>query len=346
MELIILLLLYGCRTGFVRELWVVGSSRARQTAHMALDAGTTTFVTGAAGFIGIELVRVLSARGHQVFGLTGSAEGAERVRRAGGVPVQGDLLQSGKWQDEAPADWVFHLAPHPVCGPRLTRRHTETIARARVLMDSRLLEAVEGGATRRIIYLSDTSYYGPTGRRGITEDEPVTASAWGRCLTPALDRVDGYVLAGLPIVTAFTGWVYGTGSWFRDRVIKPVMGGRRVLQVGRPGPWVSPIHVHDCARALVHLAEHGAAGSRYFLVNRDPIRMHEFAETFARLADRPLRVLRVPAAATRLVLGPVLADYLQADAVFSNIRLRGLGFHFRYPTLEQGLQEVLGALDE
>ena len=60
----------------------------------------------------------------------------------------------------------------------------------------------------------------------------------------------------------------------------------------------------------------------------------------------PLRVLRVPAAATRLVLGPVLADYLQADAVFSNIRLRGLGFHFRYPTLEQGLQEVLGALDE
>ena len=68
--------------------------------------------------------------------------------------------------------------------------------------------------------------------------------------------------------------------------------------------------------------------------------------TFARLADRPLRVLRVPAAATRLVLGPVLADYLQADAVFSNIRLRGLGFHFRYPTLEQGLQEVLGALDE
>ena len=99
--------------------------------------------------------------------------------------------------------------------------------------------------------------------------------------------------------------------------------------LGRPGAWVSPIHVHDCARALVHLAEHGEAGGRYFLVNSDPIRMHEFAGTFARLANRPLRVWRVPAAATRLVVGPVLADDLLADAVFSNIRLRGIGFRFR-----------------
>jgi NAD dependent epimerase/dehydratase family enzyme len=74
--------------------------------------------------------------------------------------------------------------------------------------------------------------------------------------------------------------------------------------------------------------------------------MHEFAGTFARLADRPLRVWRVPAAATRLVVGPVLADDVHADAVFSNIRLRGIGFRFQYPTLEQGLQQVIGELDE
>ena len=39
-------------------------------------------------------------------------------------------------------------------------------------------------------------------------------------------------------------------------------------------------------------------------------------------------------------------DALQGDAVFSNIRLRGTGFRFRYPTLEHGLQQVLGALHE
>jgi NAD dependent epimerase/dehydratase family enzyme len=140
--------------------------------------------------------------------------------------------------------------------------------------------------------------------------------------------------------------VYGNGGWFRERVIEPVMTGRRVLLFGRTGPWLSPIHVEDCARALVHLAEHGEPGGRYFLVNRDPIRLHDFAGTFARLANRPLRVLRVPTATTRLVVGPVLADHLLADAVFSNIRLRGIGFRFLYPTLEQGLQQVVGALDE
>ena len=124
------------------------------------------------------------------------------------------------------------------------------------------------------------------------------------------------------------------------------MAGRRVLQFGKTGPWVSPIHVHDCARALVHLAERGEVGGRYFLVNTDPIRMDEFAETFARLANRPLRLLRMPPAASRLLVGPVLSDSLKADAVFSNVRLRGLGFRFQYPTLERGLQQVLGSLHE
>jgi nucleoside-diphosphate-sugar epimerase len=258
----------------------------------------------------------------------------------------GDLLEPGQWQDEAAADWVFHLPPHLMCGPRVTRRRAESMAHARTLMDRHLLDAVAAGATRRIVYVANTSCYGMTGPRPVTEDQPPRPAAWGRYLTPALDRVDGYVIAGLPIVTALPGWVYGNGSWFRERVIEPVMAGRRVLQFGKTGPWVSHIHVLDCARALVHLAEHGEAGGRYFLVNSDPIRLHEFAGRFARVANRPLRVCRVPAAATRLVAGPVLADAIQADAVFSNIRLRGIGFRFEYPTLEQGLHQVVGALHE
>ncbi|MCI0436963.1 MAG: NAD-dependent epimerase/dehydratase family protein, partial [Gemmatimonadetes bacterium] len=250
------------------------------------------------------------ATGHQVFGLTRSVEAAQRVRCAGAVPVMGDLLEPGQWQDEAAADWVFHLPPHSMCGPRVTRRRAESIARARVLMDAHLLDAVAAGVTRRIVYVADASCYGATGPRPITEDEPRRPSAWGRCLTPALDRLDGYVVSGLPIVTALPGWVYGNSSWFRERVIEPVMAGRRVLQLGKAGPWVSPIHVHDCARALVHLAGHGETGGRYFVVNSDPVRMHEFAATFARLANRPLRVWRVPAMATRLMVGPVLAEYL------------------------------------
>jgi len=321
-------------------LWVVARAPALHTGHMPANAITTAFVTEAAGFIGTELVKVLVARGHQVVGLVRSMEAAERVRRAGAIAVIGNMLEVGQWQDEVAADWAFHLPPHPFEGQRITRRQAASITRARVSMDAHLLDAIAMGATRRIVYVADASYFGATGRSPITEDERPRPSAWGRCLTPALDRLDGYVLAGLPIITAFPGWVYGNGSWCRERVIEPIMAGRRVLQVGKTGPWVSPIHVQDCARALVHLAEQGAVGGRYFLVNRDPVRLSDFPATVARLANRPLHVWRLPAPVGRLVVGPILYDHLHADAVFSNIRLRGLGFHFRYPTLEQGLQEV------
>jgi nucleoside-diphosphate-sugar epimerase len=313
---------------------------------MAIGARATAFVTGAAGFIGTELVKVLTDRGHRVFGLTRFREGAERVRRAGATAVMGDLLEPGKWQDEVATDWVFHLLPHSLLGPRMTHRRAASIARARLVMDAHLLDAASAGVTRRIVYVADTSYYGATGLSPITEDTPPRPAAWGRCLVPALDRLDGYLIAGLPIVTAFPGWVYGDGSWCRKSVIEPILAGRRVLQLGKTAPWVSPIHVHDCARALVHLVERGEVGGRYFLVNDDPVRLSDFAGTFARLANRPLRVWRVPTAVAPLVVGPIHHNHLQANAVFSNIRLRGIGFRFRHPTLEQGLQEVLGALHE
>ena len=74
-----------CRTGIVpalvRVLWVVGSPLALQTHFMTRESVATTFITGAGGFIGTELVKALIARGHQVFGLAPSAEAAERVRR-------------------------------------------------------------------------------------------------------------------------------------------------------------------------------------------------------------------------------------------------------------------------
>jgi nucleoside-diphosphate-sugar epimerase len=58
---------------------------------MTSGTAATTFVTGAAGFIGIELVKILVSRGHPVFGLAQSARAADSVRRAGGIPVIGDL---------------------------------------------------------------------------------------------------------------------------------------------------------------------------------------------------------------------------------------------------------------
>lgn len=314
------------------------------TDSMTVGGGATTFVTDAAGFVGMELVKVLIARGHQVIGLTPSVEAAARVRKTGAIAIMGDLRNPGQWQDEAGTEWVFHIPPQPSSRDALgVQRHAAPAIRDRVAMDANLLDAVANGSTRRVVYVADSACYGVTGPRAITEDAPLRPDP-GRCLAPALDRLDGYVVAGLPVVTALPGWVYGNGAWFRERIVDPVISGRRVLQFGSNRDLVSPIHVHDCARALVHLAERGEPGGRYFLVNNDPIQVKDFAETFARVAARQLRVRRLPRAAAR-ILGQPVAERVEGDMVFSNIRLRGIGFHFRYPTLEDGLHQIVGAVD-
>jgi nucleoside-diphosphate-sugar epimerase len=313
---------------------------------MPVAAAATAFITGADGFVGRALIKVLRSLDHQVFALARGSGAAERLSSTGATPVIGDLLESGGWQDEAAADWVFHLPPYPRCNSRVNVAPIKSRARMRVATDALLFDALTSCAVRRIVYVADACCYGPTGSRPITEDAPPRPSRCGRCFMPALDRLDGYILSGLPIVTALPGLVYGNGGWFQQQVIEPVITGQRLIQLGNGDRWVSPIHVDDCARALVHLAEHGQPGRRYFLVNRDPVRTPEFAATFTRLVNRPMRVWRVPAAASRLMVGPVLADYLRADQIFSNIRLRGTGFHFEHPTLEQGLQQIVGALHE
>ena len=340
-DLILLPQVYGRCTDGVRALWVLSGERARQTGGMA--SGPTAFVTGADGFLGTELVRLLVAGGHQVVGLVESIEAVARLRHAGAVAVIGDLRRDGPWQDEAAADWVFHLPPSPAGGQGFDRLRAAFTARRAATIDTPARRGGIGTNTAARVRRHHECLW--TGRCALHHGGRTTeASTWGRCLAPALDGVEAYSRPACPSSRRFR-------LRLRQRIVVPRTrdrsGSRRssCVQVGKTGPWVSPIHVHDCARALMHLAGHGAVGGRYFLVNRDPVQMHEFAEAVARLANRRLRVRRLPAALARLVTDPIPRDCVRSDVVFSNIRLRGIGFQFRYSTIDAGIEQILGAID-
>jgi nucleoside-diphosphate-sugar epimerase len=248
----------------------------------------------------------------------------------------GELLTPGRWQDEVAADWVFHLPP-PV-DAHLGSTRTELV-RARISIDRNVFDALAAGSARRIVYVTSLSRNPAMNARPITEDELPSPCIEDSRRISAFDCLEGYVLSGLPIVTGIPGCVYGNGDWFRDVIVEPIMAGRRVWLVGQASQSVSPIHVRDCARALVHLAERGERGRRYFVANSEPTRLDELASTFARVADRRLRVWRLPAVARVIARhGAVCAG---SDLVVSNIRLRGTGFQFEYPTVEEGCRQIL-----
>ena len=303
-----------------------------------MGAPTTAFVTDPVGIVGAELVSTLVARGHDVLALAPSADAAARIRRAGAIAIAGDLATPGRWQDEVAADWVFHLPP-PV-DDRRTGLAATADARARISIDRHVFDAVAAGTTRRLVYVASLARYRAATTTRITENDlPAPCAAESRQTSP-LDCLEGYVLAGLPIVTGIPGCVYGSSGWFRDLIAAPIMAGRRMPLLRPSDHCITPIHVHDCARALVHLAERGAIGRRYFVANSEPARLDELASTFAHVANRPLRTWPFRAV-TRLLTDRRPVPCGPIDTVLSNLRLRRTGFEFEYPTVEQGCRQIL-----
>jgi nucleoside-diphosphate-sugar epimerase len=99
---------------------------------MPVAAAATAFITGADGFVGRALIKVLRSLDHQVSALARGSDAAQPLSSAGAPPVIGNLLESGGWQDEAAADWVFHLPSYPRCKSRVNLARIKSLARMRV----------------------------------------------------------------------------------------------------------------------------------------------------------------------------------------------------------------------
>ncbi|MFO0591613.1 MAG: NAD-dependent epimerase/dehydratase family protein [Polyangiaceae bacterium] len=303
---------------------------------------TTTFVSGGTGFIGEEVVRRLVREGHHVRVLVRSAQAVEKARALGAEPVPGDLLVAGAWQSAArDAHHVVHLAQPQTFGGRVSGERARRYRDERMRMDRHLLDALDPAKTKRIVYVGGTSYYGDLGLELSGEDATPRPRGWGPFVAPAIEALSGDLARGLPIVTAFPGYVYGDGSWFREYVLAPLMKDIRLNVIGGRSRTGSPIHVDDCASALVHLLARGEVGARYFVVDDRPAAWMEIYEGAARAMGKPFRYRKVHPLLLRLLVGPVVADSVQSDAALSNARLRSLGWEPRFPTIAEGIPDVV-----
>lgn len=301
------------------------------------------FVTGGTGFIGTRFVALALEAGCQVRVLTRNARAAERWKHAGVTAVQGDLLTPGPWQEEAAAsDGVVHLAQPLTFGARVTHQRAEAYREQRLRMDSLLLDSLKPGTVRRVLYVGGTSYYGDQGSQLVTEDATPRPTGWGPYIAPAIESLPRHLERGLPLVETYPGSVYGLGSWFVEYALVPLKTGKRLFGLKETlTHHMSPIHVEDCARALLHLLEHGEVGRRYFVVDDRPATFGDLTRVAAEALGVSYRKLLVPRWLCRLLLGPVLTDSLTSEARLSNARLHGTGFQFLYPTIREGVPALV-----
>jgi 2-alkyl-3-oxoalkanoate reductase len=304
---------------------------------MALRA----FIAGATGVLGRALIRQFRGHGHEVLGLVRSLEGEQLVRSLGGEPRHADLFDADALARAAEgAEVVIHAATAIPVKSRPRPEDWATNDRIRREGTQALTQAAKKVGARLYLQQSITWVARPPDQSAFDEDslpdpDAVTQSA-----------LDGERIAletgqktGMAVGVLRCGWFYGPDSP-HTRMMADGLRNRHIPILGDGEAVWSCLHTEDAAGAFVAAATAGRGGL-WHVVDDRPVAAREFLTGFARrLGAPPPR--RVPVWLARLVAGRYAVRFLTASTRTSNVRIRrDLGWSPRYPTFEDGLDQVV-----
>ena len=255
-------------------------------------------VTGAAGFIGSQLLRTLLERGHDAVGwdaFTDYYDPALKEENARDLPVARvdlaeDALEVGNFGG------VFHLAGQP--GVASFGRVFPLYVRQNVLASQRLFEAVAAAGVR-VVLASSSSIYGDAQAYPTLEDaRPRPISPYGITKLAAEHLASAYAKElGLEhaVVRYFT--IYGPRQrpdMAFTKMVTCLAEGRSFELYGDGSQSRSFTYVDDAVEATVAAMERGTQGAVYNVGGGSEVSMLEAVETLGRIAGRRLELVRRP----------------------------------------------------
>ena len=272
-------------------------------------------VTGATGFVGSAVARVLAARGHALRLLVRPGGDRRNLESVKADLVEGDLSRPESFARALQGCCaLFHVA----ADYRLWVPDPSAMMRANVEGTRRLMLAAQQAGVGRIVYCSSVAALGQFGDgRVADETTPVHAHAVIGAYKQSKYRAEQEVLRlvreqGLPAVIVNPSTPVG------PRDIKPTPTGQMIADAaaGRMPAYVDTglniVHVDDVAEGHALAFEKGAVGERYILGGEDMLLRALFGLVAEAAGTRAPRV-RLPQAA----LWPV--------AMASELAARGFG---------------------
>ena len=250
-----------------------------------------TLVTGASGFVGWHVARLLLERGHRVRAL---------VRPASVIPdlaverVTGDLRDPQSLERAvAGCGLVFHVA----ADYRLWSKHPSDLYASNVEGTRNMLAAAQAAGVERFIYTSTVGCIGvPPGGVG-DENQPVSldsmAGAYKRSKFMAEQTALEFARGGFPVV------IVNPTAPMGDRDFKPTPTGQIVLDFlnGAIPAYIDTglnvVHVRDVALGHLLACEHGRIGERYILGSEN-MTLGEILKQLAAFTGRKAPTVELP----------------------------------------------------
>jgi len=252
------------------------------------------FLTGATGFIGGRVARLLARNGHGLRCLVRNPARAAGLAGLGAELIEGDVCDAGALdRGLAGADAAIHLAGTYDLGPV----DAAMVERVNVDGTRAFLEAARRAGTRLRVHISSTAALEPPASGEADETAPLAAPPY-----PAVyhrTKVESHRLAlearaaGDPVTILCPAFVYGPGdAGPAGRMVRDLARGRLPGLLMDPA-WFSFAFVDDVAAGIVAAAERGPPGETWIL-SGEHASLNDFAERVARAAGRRPPLLRFP----------------------------------------------------
>lgn len=294
------------------------------------------FLTGASGFVGSELVRSATARGHRVVGLRRPDSPCEHLAGTGIRWVEGDLvdadaLRRGIHLSGGREASVVHAAA--LISYRTGDR--ERAHRANVDGTRALLAACLDAGVQRLVHVSSVVTVGVAASADEELDEtarfePGRLEADYVATKRAAEELVLAAAGELDVVVVNPGAIFGPSNRASNTA-------RLLAQLDRspfPAPAapgsLSVVGVGDVAEGILLALAKGRRGERYLLTESNWT-MPQLIDRIYRALGRAKRGIALGPAAWRVLVGlAVLVDRLRPLEVTTPTALRLLGEHFRY----------------
>jgi len=227
------------------------------------------FVSGATGFIGIQLVRRLLEEGHSVHALYRSESKADLIRLPGVKLFKGDILDASSLEHALEG---CGEAYHTAAFAGVWAKDPDMVYRLNVDGALQVIEIAGRKGVRRVVITSTAGILGPSEKEALHESSPAPDSFFTDYEASKF-RLEQELLgrtAGAPeVVLVNPTRVYGPGYLSESngvtKMIKQYVEGRWRLIPGNGKSLGNYVYVEDVVSGHLLAMEKGKPGERYVL---------------------------------------------------------------------------------